>query len=110
MYIEWIDELRHNLLSPPPRSTEVKPTTETNTAPVQQTIKHDWYQTGSTVSITIFAKNVDPTDVIIITKEDQLVIQTIKPEKIKFNREFHLSHAVFPDQTQIKHFSSKVSF
>ena len=60
------------------------------------------------IIIILFAKNVDPTDVDIITKEDQLVIKTIKTEKINFNLEFHLSHAVFPDKTQIKYFPSKV--
>jgi suppressor of G2 allele of SKP1 len=108
MFDEWIAKCKKEL--PPPPTTEVKPTTETNTAPVQPAIKHDWYQTESTVTITILAKNVDPTDVSIITKEDQLVIKTNNPQKINFNRDFNLSHAIIPDQTQIKHLSTKVSF
>lgn len=111
MFDEWVAKCKKELPPAPTTTTsEVKPATQSTQAPVQPAIKIDWYQAESTVTITILAKNVDPQDLSISTKEDQLIIKTNNPEKISLNRDFHLSHPVVPDQTQIKHFSTKVSF
>jgi suppressor of G2 allele of SKP1 len=70
-------------------------------------VKHDWYQTESHVTITVLAKNTSSGKVKINCTENQLTIESLNPEELKVNFNFHLPHATLPEQAQIKYLPSK---
>nr|XP_022902007.1 protein SGT1 homolog [Onthophagus taurus] len=71
------------------------------------TIKHDWYQTDSTVVITVLIKNVQKEN-LSINFGGKCVEICIKSEDAEHNLKYDLSHVIIPQQSSYKLTPSKI--
>lgn len=76
--------------------------------PVNQVIKHEWFQSESKVTVTIYAKNIAEADIKIDCTENKLIIKSVDTSKTNIDFSFNLEHPVNPTETVIKFMSTKI--
>ncbi|RNA28030.1 suppressor of G2 allele of SKP1 -like protein [Brachionus plicatilis] len=103
---DWMNKCKQEIK--PSQNTSVIQNQEAPTVQQPPSIKHEWYQTESQVTVTLLAKNVQQNDIKIVPQENNLKIESNNTEKYNINLNFNLTHPIIPDQTQIKYLSSKV--
>lgn len=69
-------------------------------------IKHDWYQTESSVIVTILAKNAE--NVKVCCNKQSLSVSAKLPSGSDYSLELDLAHAVVPEQCTHKTIPSKI--
>lgn len=70
--------------------------------------RHDWYQTQSSVIISIFAKKVDKTKTKVQFTENKLIVDIIFLDGKIFQYHTNLSQPIIPDQSKYEILSTKV--
>ncbi|XP_067012404.1 protein SGT1 homolog isoform X2 [Anabrus simplex] len=71
-------------------------------------IKYDWYQTETSVVITILAKNIDKDGVKVDFREKMLSLTAKLPSGSDYSLELDLAHPVVPAQCSYKVLPSKI--
>ncbi|XP_059201309.1 protein SGT1 homolog isoform X2 [Centropristis striata] len=81
-----------------------------NVTPAVPHVKHDWYQTESQVIVTVMAKNVPKDGVCVSFTERELSITIRLASGDNHDLNFHLLHAIDPQQSTFKILTTKVEF
>ncbi|XP_066255567.1 protein SGT1 homolog [Euwallacea similis] len=71
-------------------------------------LKHDWYQTDSTVVITVLVKNIKEDQLRVSFSDSNLHLNISVPEFEEYSKCFNLSYKVVPDQCSYKLSPSKI--
>eukprot|EP00158_Paraphelidium_tribonemae_P003390 Partr_v1_DN26091_c1_g1_i1_m390 putative CHORD len=70
--------------------------------------RHDWYQSPSTVTISLYAKNVDPSSVTVQFKDQQLLVDIILPSKQKSRLHTDLFQPIDTSSSSYKVMGTKI--
>jgi CHORD/CS domain len=70
--------------------------------------RHDWYQTGQRVTMSIYAKQLDAEACKLTFEEDTLEVRLVFKDGKKFNRDFQLADKIVPADCSHSVLSTKV--
>ncbi len=111
LFNEWIEKSKAHLPIETVESSEPIKKDEPAEQPkpiLPPTIKHEWYQSESQVTISVLAKNRTLTDVQVEYTENKLTVKNIDPEKQDFDFVFNLEYPIQAEQTLVKFMSTKI--
>lgn len=83
----------------------VRPKEETAT---MKECRHDWFQSGSHVVLSVFAKNIDPERSSVKANEDSITVSLHYERELKFVLELHLAGSIVPEECTVTLLSTKV--
>jgi hypothetical protein len=114
LFTTWIEKCRKELPNYDQElAEEMKKMNETlaneqNKPPVPPPVKYEWYQTEAFVTVSVLAKNLNPADVNVTSKEKSLSIVSNDQEKVKIDFNFNLANEIRAEETQVKFLSTKL--
>jgi len=71
-------------------------------------VRHDWMQSTDAVTVSVYAKKVDPKDVSIDFEEQELSLSIKLGDGREFQQEWTLAHTIIPSKCSYKVMSMKI--